>query len=40
LGVNKGIDLINALEGVEGVLVDQTGTLHYSKGLGSEGFDR
>lgn len=33
LGVKDGLNLINHLAGVEGILIADNGTLHYSKGL-------
>ena len=33
MGANKGLVLLNNLEGVEGVIVGQQGTLYYSHGL-------
>jgi thiamine biosynthesis lipoprotein len=36
MGPNKGLELLNSLEGVEGVIVDQKGKLYYSEGLERE----
>jgi len=36
LGPVKGLELINRLEDVEGVIVDKRGKLYYSRGLGKE----
>ncbi len=36
MGAMKGLNLLNTLEGVEGVIVDQQGKLYYSKGLQQE----
>ena len=33
MGVSKGLELLNRLEGVEGVVVDQNRKLYYSEGL-------
>ena len=33
MGVNKGMTLVDALPGVEAVIVDQSGDLYYSRGL-------
>lgn len=36
MGPNKGLDLLNQLDGVEGVIVDKKGKLYYSHGLEQE----
>ena len=36
MGPSKGLELLNSLDGVEGVIVDQQGELYYSKGLERE----
>ncbi len=36
MGPSKGLELLNSLDGVEGVIVDQQGKLYYSKGLEKE----
>lgn len=36
MGPVKGLELLNGIEGVEGVIVDQQGKLYYSKGLEKE----
>ena len=36
MGASKGLELLNSLEGVEGVIVDQYGKLYYSTGLEKE----
>ena len=36
MGPSKGLELLNSLKGVEGVIVDQQGRLYYSKGLERE----
>ncbi|MGH1538286.1 MAG: FAD:protein FMN transferase [Gammaproteobacteria bacterium] len=36
MGASKGLELLNTLEGVEGVIVDQQGKLYYSEGLQKE----
>ena len=36
LGVAKGLQLLNSIEGLEGVIIDQQGKLYYSKGLSKE----
>lgn len=33
LGIDKGLDLINRLDGIEGIIIDGSGKLHYSQGL-------
>lgn len=33
LGVDAGLKLLNGLRGIEGMLVDQSGTIHFSDGL-------
>lgn len=36
MGVSKGLELLNSLDGVEGVIVDQQGKIYYSEGLEKE----
>ena len=36
MGAAKGLELLNQLEGIEGVIVDQKGKLYYSQGLQQE----
>ncbi len=36
MGASKGLELIDSLDGVEGVIVDQQGKLYYSRGLEQE----
>ena len=36
LGVQKGLQLLNSIDGTEGVIIDQQGKLYYSKGLNKE----
>ncbi len=36
IGASKGLELIDGLDGVEGVIVDQQGKLYYSRGLEQE----
>ena len=36
MGVSRGLNLLNSLEGVEGVIIDQQGKLYYSNGLQQE----
>jgi thiamine biosynthesis lipoprotein len=36
MGPNKGLELLNSLDGVEGVIIDQDGKLYYSEGLERE----
>jgi len=36
MGASKGLELLNSLGGVEGVIVDQQGKLYYSEGLEKE----
>lgn len=36
MGASKGLELLNSLDGVEGVIVDQQGKLYFSKGLEEE----
>ena len=36
MGAQKGLELLNFLEGIEGVIVDQQGKLYYSNGLQQE----
>ena len=36
MGSKKGLELLNSLDGVEGVIVDQNGKLYYSHGLEQE----
>lgn len=36
MGASQGLELIDSLEGVEGVIVDQDGKLYYSRGLEQE----
>jgi thiamine biosynthesis lipoprotein len=36
MGASKGLELIDSLDGVEGVIVDQQGKLYYSQGLEQE----
>jgi len=33
LGVNVGLDLVNQLKGIECIIVDDKGKIHYSKGI-------
>lgn len=33
LGIEKGLQLLNDIDDIEGVIIDQDGKLHYSKGL-------
>ncbi|MEM7401240.1 MAG: FAD:protein FMN transferase [Pseudomonadota bacterium] len=36
MGASKGLELLDQLEGIEGVIVDQNGKLYYSQGLQQE----
>ncbi len=36
MGASKGLELVDSLDGVEGVIVDQQGKLYYSRGLKQE----
>lgn len=33
LGVKKGLELVNSLQGVDGIIIDRQGKVHYSTGL-------
>lgn len=33
LGVEKGLELVNSLQGVDGIIIDRQGKVHYSAGL-------